>query len=212
MKRYLLVFLLAGCAFTNTESEGAKEPAEPAGKNPVVVMKTSMGTVKIELFQDKSPITAKNFLRYVDDKHYDGTVFHRVIESFMIQGGGFPKGFKDIKTIKEFRDSEKKTREPIKNESSNGVSNKRGTLAMARTNAPDSATAQFFINVVDNARLDGRGGRAGYAVFGRVVEGMEVVDKIRKVKTKRLPFHDEEEDPSVPVEDVVIESVRRAAE
>jgi len=113
------------------------------GKNPVVEMDTSEGKIKIELFADKAPITVKNFLKYVDDKHYDGTIFHRVISNFMIQGGGFEPGLK-----------EKQTRDPIKNESSNGVANKRGTLAMARTNVPDSATSQFFINVKDNAFLD----------------------------------------------------------
>src|SRR5437588_3849555 len=109
-------------------------PAQAA--NPVVVMETSMGTIKIELYEDKAPITVKNFLSYVDDKHYDGTVFHRVIENFMIQGGGFEPGMK-----------EKKTKDRIKNESKNGVSNERGTIAMARTDDPDSATAQFYINV-----------------------------------------------------------------
>jgi cyclophilin family peptidyl-prolyl cis-trans isomerase len=161
--------------------------------NPVVVMETNLGTIKIELFEDKAPVTVKNFLKYVEDKHYDGTVFHRVIKTFMIQGGGFEPGMK-----------EKKTREPIKNESDNGVSNQRGTIAMARTSDPDSATAQFYINVEDNKGLDGGPGKAsGYAVFGRVIEGMDVVDKIKAVKTgTKGRFQD------VPVEDVVIKSVR----
>ena len=166
------------------------------GSNPVVVMDTSMGKIKIELFQDKAPVTVKNFLQYVEDKFYDGTVFHRVIPDFMIQGGGLAPGLK-----------EKPTRDPIKNESSNGLSNERGTLAMARTNNPHSATAQFFINVKDNTFLDRAKSRdgAGYAVFGKVIEGMDVVDKIRQVETGTRGGHE-----SVPVQDVVIRSVRRA--
>src|SRR2546428_392591 len=156
MKR--MVFLAALCGVL------AGCGAETADKNPVVVMETSKGTIKIELFADKSPITVKNFLSYVDDKFYDGTVFHRVISDFMIQGGGFESGLK-----------EKGTKASIKNESANGVSNERGTIAMARTGDPDSATAQFYINVEDNngkrkngANLDALRGRAGYAVFGKV--------------------------------------------
>ena len=135
MKRCLFAFLVLGFA-----SVAAVEAA-----NPVVVMETSMGTIKIELFEDKAPITVKNFLEYVDDKHYDGTIFHRVIADFMIQGGGFEPGMKR---------EEKTQATPIKNESGNGLSNERGTLAMARTREPDSATAQFFINVKDNDFLD----------------------------------------------------------
>jgi cyclophilin family peptidyl-prolyl cis-trans isomerase len=165
------------------------------GKNPVVKMDTSEGKIKIELFEDKAPITVKNFLKYVDDKHYDGTIFHRVISDFMIQGGGMEPGLK-----------EKKTHAPIKNESSNGVANKRGTLAMARTGVPDSATSQFFINVKDNPFLDKANARdkVGYAVFGRVLEGLDVVDRIRRVETADRGGHE-----SVPVKDVVIRSVRR---
>jgi len=166
-----------------------------SGDNPIVIMETSMGTVKIELFQNKAPITVGNFLKYVDDKFYDGTIFHRVMPDFMIQGGGFLPGLQ-----------EKKTRAPIKNESYNGERNRRGTLAMARTGMPDSATAQFFINVVDNDFLDKANARdkVGYAVFGRVIEGMDVVDKIRKVPTEDVGQHEK-----VPVEDVVIKSIRR---
>ncbi|MCE9568282.1 MAG: peptidyl-prolyl cis-trans isomerase [Planctomycetes bacterium] len=168
--------------------------------NPVVVMETNLGTIKIELFEDKAPITVKNFLQYAEDKHYDGTVFHRVIETFMIQGGGFEPGMK-----------EKKTREPIKNESDNGIENRRGTIAMARlgrdvgaVKAADSATSQFFINVKDNAGLNGRKDSAtGYTVFGRVTEGMDVVDKIKGVKTGSKNGFDD-----VPADDVVIKSVR----
>jgi peptidyl-prolyl cis-trans isomerase B (cyclophilin B) len=165
--------------------------------NPTVVMETSMGTIKIELFEDKAPITVKNFLAYVDDKSYDGTIFHRVIEGFMIQGGGFEPGMK-----------EKQTKGQIKNEWTNGLKNQRGTIAMARLREPDTASAQFFINVADNAGLDmarPQTGNAGYCVFGRVIEGMDVVDKIKGVKTATRGMHGD-----VPVEDVVIKSVRRA--
>jgi cyclophilin family peptidyl-prolyl cis-trans isomerase len=166
-----------------------------ADKNPVVVMDTSMGPIKIELLQDKAPTTVQNFLAYVDDKFYDGTIFHRIIPGFMIQGGGFEPGM-----------HQKSTKTPIKNESANGVSNARGTVAMARTSDPDSATAQFFINVVDNQRLD-RGPRtgAGYCVFGRVIDGMDVVDKIKDAPTGQKGPH-----ANVPVQDVTIKSVRRA--
>lgn len=174
--------------------------------NPVVVMETSMGTIKIELNEEKAPITVKNFLRYVDDKHYDGTVFHRVIADFMIQGGGFKQGVSQAKSDEDMERLEKVTRDGIKNESANGLSNLKGTIAMARTQVPDSATAQFFINTKDNSRLDGSQTRPGYAVFGKVIEGMDVVEKIRNTKTKTLTrsFDD------VPVEDVLIKSVRRA--
>jgi cyclophilin family peptidyl-prolyl cis-trans isomerase len=163
--------------------------------NPIVVMETNMGTITIELYEDKAPITVKNFLQYVDDKHYDGTIFHRVIDGFMIQGGGYEPGMK-----------ERKTRPPIKNESANGLSNLRGTIAMARTPDPDSATAQFFINVKDNTFLDRANAqdKVGYCVFGRVIEGMDVVDKIKAVKTTRRGPHND-----VPEKDVIILSVRR---
>jgi peptidyl-prolyl cis-trans isomerase A (cyclophilin A) len=164
--------------------------------NPVVVLDTSMGAIKIELFEDKAPITVKNFLSYVDDKFYDGTIFHRVIPNFMIQGGGMEPGLK-----------EKRAKDPIKNESTNGLSNTRGTLAMARTSIPDSATAQFFINVNDNTFLDRNQARdgVGYAVFGKVIEGMDVVDKIKAVPTGNRGPHQ-----NVPTEDVTIKSARRA--
>jgi cyclophilin family peptidyl-prolyl cis-trans isomerase len=186
-----------------------KNPADknPADKNPVVEMDTSMGKVKIELFADQAPITVKNFLSYVDDKFYDGLTFHRVIPTFMIQGGGFEPGLKDAKSDKEMKKFEKKTKDPIKNEASNGVSNVRGTLAMARTDDPNSATAQFFINVKDNGEgLDYRKGVSdGYCVFGKVIDGMDVVDKIKGVETKTL-FRGVKD---VPVEDVIIKSIRR---
>ena len=165
-----------------------------AAKNPVVVMETSMGTIKIELFADKAPITVKNFLSYVEDKHYDGVIFHRVIPGFMVQGGGMQPGMK-----------EKGTKAPIKNESFNGEANLRGTLAMARTPAPDSASAQFFVNLKDNGFLDKAQSRdgVGYCVFGKVTDGMDVVDKIAKVRTTSVGGHE-----NVPSEDVIIKSVK----
>lgn len=163
--------------------------------NPVVILDTSLGKIKVELFEDKAPISVKNFLAYVDDKHYDGLIFHRVIPGFMIQGGGMKPGL-----------VEKDTKAPIKNESGNGLKNERGTIAMARTSVPDSATSQFYINVVNNAMLDKANAAdgVGYAVFGKVTEGMDVVDKIRAVKTGSKSGHRD-----VPVEDVIIKTVRR---
>jgi cyclophilin family peptidyl-prolyl cis-trans isomerase len=164
-------------------------------KNPQVLMETSMGEVKIELFKDKAPISVRNFLSYVNDKYYDGTIFHRVIKEFMVQGGGMDVDMQP-----------KKTKFAIKNEATNGLKNTRGTLAMARTSVVDSATSQFFINVVDNAFLDHSGktpDRFGYAVFAQVVEGMDVVDKIRAVKTGNKAGHQD-----VPVEPVLINSIR----
>jgi peptidyl-prolyl cis-trans isomerase B (cyclophilin B) len=198
MTRSLLALAMAGAL-----------AAAAQAANPVVVMKTSKGTIKIELFEDKAPETVKNFLKYVDDKHYDGTIFHRVISNFMIQGGGFEKGFNKATTAEEVRKMERKTRDPIKNESSNGLANEKYTIAMARTNRPDSATSQFFINVKDNEFLNKNKARdgVGYCVFGKVIEGADVVDKIKAVETKSIlggAFDD------VPVEDVVIESVKRA--
>ena len=159
-------------------------------QNPVVVVSTNLGDMKIELFQDKAPKTVKNFLTYVDRKHYDGLIFHRVIPSFMIQGGGYDASM-----------MERRTDPPIANESSNGLSNKRGTLAMARSSIPDSATSQFFINVVDNGRLDKAMSPdgVGYCVFGKVLEGMDVADKIRALETVR----------DKPTKDAVIKSIRR---
>ena len=141
--------------------------AEEQAPNPRVLMKTSDGDITIELFADKAPVTVQNFLQYAEDGYYDGTVFHRVISNFMIQGGGFTAALE-----------EKPTREPIINESRNKLHNTRGTLAMARTSDPDSATAQFFINQRSNLRLDWSPGKDGYAVFGEVIDGMQVVDII----------------------------------
>ena len=185
---------LTACIATDPPPKG-KSPGGDKD-NPIVVMETSMGTVRMELFKGSAPISVENFLKYVDDKHYDGTIFHRVMPGFMVQGGGFEPGLRE-KTAKNL---------PIRNEASNGLSNERGTLAMARTNDPDSATDQFFINVVDNSRgLDRKAGSAGYAVFGKVLDGMDVVDKIRHVKTRNAGGHE-----NVPVEDVIIKSIRRA--
>ena len=160
-----------------------------------VLLKTSAGDMRIELDDTAAPLSAANFIDYVNKGHYDGTVFHRVIKGFMVQGGGFEPGMK-----------QKPTGASIRNEANNGLKNKKYTLAMARTNDPHSASAQFFINAADNDFLDHRGENAqgwGYAVFGKVVEGTEVVDAIEKVATGRKGFHDD-----VPVEDVRIESAQ----
>ncbi|WP_108650437.1 peptidylprolyl isomerase [Dongshaea marina] len=160
----------------------------------MVTLHTTYGPIKLELFADKAPATVENFLQYCRDGHYDGTLFHRVIDGFMVQGGGYMPGFE-----------EKGTRKPVKNEANNGVSNKKGTLAMARTNDPHSATAQFFINVNDNNFLDFKAENMqgwGYCVFGEVAEGMDVVEKIKGVATGSYGFHQD-----VPVEDVLIERV-----
>ena len=155
-----------------------------------VLMKTSKGDIKLELDEGRAPVSVANFLSYVDDGFYDNTIFHRVIADFMIQGGGFEPGMQ-----------QKKTKAPIKNESPNGLNNVRGAIAMARTSDPDSATAQFFINTVDNSgHLDS----ARYCVFGRVVEGLDVIDQIRKARTTRQGGH-----ADVPAEEVIVQSVRR---
>jgi cyclophilin family peptidyl-prolyl cis-trans isomerase len=201
MKR-ILCFALAMATFACSSLS-----ASAAGT--VVVMDTSLGTIKIELFDDKAPGTVKNFLSYVDKGFYDNTIFHRVMgkenadRDFMVQGGGFT-------TKKE----EKETNSAIKNESDNGLSNERGTVAMARTNRPDSATAQFYINVADNKFLDRANARdkVGYCVFGKVIEGMDIVDKIKAVKTGSSKFKTklgDAEFENVPETDVVIKSIKR---
>ena len=158
-----------------------------------VLMKTSLGEIEIALDGDKAPETVKNFMRYVGEGFYDGTIFHRVINGFMIQGGGFEPGM-----------VEKPTRDPVENEAVNGLGNDIGTIAMARTMEPHSATAQFFINVSNNGFLNHPGQDGwGYCVFGRVVEGLDVVEKIKGVDTTSRMFHQD-----VPVDDVVIESAR----
>lgn len=171
--------------------------ADTANSKPVVIIETSMGTIKAELYADKAPDTVKNFLEYADSKFYDGTIFHRVISNFMIQGGGFDEQL-----------NQKKTRSPIKNEAANGLKNVTGTLAMARTSVPDSATSQFYINVKNNPSLDYRDSSTqgiGYCVFGKVIEGMDVVNKIKSVPTARSKGMGD-----VPTTPVVIKSIRRA--
>jgi peptidyl-prolyl cis-trans isomerase A (cyclophilin A) len=168
-----------------------------AGESPVekptVTFSTTLGNVTIELFPDKAPVTVENFLAYVDSGFYNGTIFHRVVSGFVLQGGGFTEEM-----------SQKPTRSPIKNEADNGLKNKRGTLSMARTRDIKSATSQFFINLKDNRFLDNGARDFGYAVFGKVMEGMEVVDKISAVRTgNRGPYR------NVPLEPVVIRSARR---
>ena len=179
------VILLLGAA--------AFGPTAAGGERPVVIFSTSMGDITIELLSEEAPVTAKNFLDYVDAGFFDGTIFHRVIPGFVIQGGGFTADM-----------NQKPTRAPIKNEADNGVRNLRGTLSMARTSDINSATSQFFINLKDNAFLDHGSRDFGYAVFGRVVEGMDVVDNIAGVKTGNRGPHGD-----VPVEPVVTNTARR---
>ena len=165
-------------------------------ENPIVLLETTSGDILIELYPDKAPETVKNFLQYVDDGFYNNTIFHRVIPGFMIQGGGMGA-----------RMDEKETREPIKNEADNGVRNERGTIAMARTMEPHSASAQFFINLADNDFLNFSEPTVngwGYCVFGRVTDGLDVVDKIAKVKTKSAGIHE-----NVPVDLVMITGASR---
>ena len=164
--------------------------------NPIVEMKTNYGTVTMELFADKAPKTVENFLRYVDEQFYDETIFHRVIDGFMIQGGGFDVTF-----------NQKGTHAPIENEADNGVANAEGTIAMARTGDPHSATAQFFINLKNNTFLNHTGKNPhgwGYAVFGKVTDGMDVVNTIKGVDTGVRSMH-----ADVPKQDVLIEQIRR---
>ena len=162
------------------------------GENPVVIISTNQGDIKVKLFKNEAPITVENFLGYVNDGYYEGIIFHRVIPNFMAQTGGFTSDMK-----------QKTPKAPIKNEADNGLRNKRGTLSMARTSEVDSATSQFFINVNDNTFLDNGERDFGYAVFGEVTEGMDVVDKIVSVQTGNVgPFRD------VPNEPIIINSVK----
>lgn len=198
-----LLFTVSAFASENTSSkkptaakETKKEKSTKEGKkvNPnavVVTMVTNKGTIKLELDKEKAPITVENFVSYVKSGHYDKTIFHRVIDKFMIQGGGFDEKM-----------SQKTTKSPIKSEASNGLKNLRGTIAMARTNDVNSATAQFFINLVDNPYLDFPN-NGGYTVFGKVIEGMNVVDEIATVKTSSFGMHGD-----VPVKPIVIESAK----
>ncbi len=191
MKRLAVVFTLAASVLFAGPAPAGKKAADKG--NPTVVIKTSLGTIEAVLYKDKAPISVDNFLKYVKDKHYDGTIFHRIIPNFMVQGGGFTPKF-----------SQKKTRAPIKNEAKNGLKNERGTLAMARTGQVDSATCQFFINLKHNSFLDHGVRDFGYAVFGKVTKGLDIVDKIAAVKTgAKGPFPRD-----CPREDVIIQSVR----
>ncbi len=178
---------------------GAPAPAAAKG-NPMVVLSTSMGDIKLELYPDKAPVTVQNFLDYVKAGYYDGTIFHRVIPGFMIQGGGLTA---------DMQDKRQGQKAAIKNESSNGLKNDTGTVAMARTSVPDSATSQFFINVKDNGFLnkESAADKVGYAVFGKVVDGMDVVRKIEQVKTTSKGPHQ-----NVPVDAVTIKSAKVVSE
>ncbi|MBC7978983.1 MAG: peptidylprolyl isomerase [Armatimonadetes bacterium] len=198
--------MLGSCNAEKPAAAGSDAKPAVNEKSNKVRLKTNLGEIVIELNAAKSPITVANFLKYVGNKHYDGTVFHRVINEFMIQGGGFALDGEKL--------VEKKTGEGIKNEGQNGLRNEEGTIAMARTNDPDSATAQFFINVKDNAALD-YPNNGGYAVFGKVVEGMDVVKKIKAVPTGAKPLEMRHpttgqtissETTDVPLEVVVIKS------
>lgn len=193
MKTYVKWLVIA--CITAWSSAALSQQAQPTGNNLVVVMKTTMGTIEIELFSDRAPQTVSNFLSYVTESFYDSTLFHRVIKGFMIQGGGFTTSFQ-----------RKETKPPIKNEATNGLSNKRGTVTMARTNVIDSATSQFFINLVDNDFLDHKDNTPkgyGYCVFGNVVKGLDIVDKIASVTVRQGTISE-----AVPVNPVIIESVR----
>ena len=203
----LYVLFLSSCHNDSSSSnpkEGAVSgslettAASPATTtpNPIVVVNTSLGEFEMELYSGLAPLTVSNFLQYVDDNFYDGTIFHRVMSNFMIQGGGMTSEMK-----------EKANRPAIKNEAANGVLNTRGTVAMARTMEVDSATSQFFINVIDNPFLNHSGTSPqefGYCVFGKVVQGLEVIDKIKAVPTHTVGMHE-----NVPVTTVMIQSIRR---
>jgi peptidyl-prolyl cis-trans isomerase A (cyclophilin A) len=186
------IFLVLLGFFLQTPATTA--PLQPAPGNPVVVIDTSEGAITLELFKDRAPVSVENFLQYARDKHYDGTIWHRVVRGYVIQGGGFTPEM-----------VEKGTRPPIQNEATNGLSNRRGTVAMARTRSARSATSQFYINLSDNAALDHRGFSPddfGYAVFGRVLSGMDVVDRIGAVPTAAREGMDD-----VPVTPVLIKNV-----
>ena len=186
-----ICFLLLGLLL---QAPAPAAPLQPAAGNPVVVIETSLGPITVELFKDQAPVSVANFLQYAREGFYAGTVWHRVVPGYVIQGGGFTADL-----------SEKPTRPPIQNEATNGLANRRGTVAMARTRTLRSATSQFYINLSDNAALDHTGyspDTFGYAVFGRVIAGMEVVDRIGRVPTATRQGMDD-----VPVEPVTITSV-----
>lgn len=202
MKRLIaaLAIAVSGCSFgDSTSADDANAVVAGDGTNVQVIMQTSMGELTIDLHEEKAPITVENFLKYVDDGFYEGLIIHRIVPNFVVQGGGYDVELNYVQP----------TYDGIKNESDNGLANSRGTLSMARTSAPDSANSQFFINLVDNANLDGSSGRPGYAVFATVVEGMEIVDAMARVATKnvaQLPGM------PTPAEPIVIESIRRISE
>jgi peptidyl-prolyl cis-trans isomerase A (cyclophilin A) len=204
MKRVLVAAICSLAACAGIAAEEAATTAKPQENtampsNPTVVISTSLGDIAVELNADKAPLSVSNFLAYVDAKFYDGTIFHRVIPNFMIQGGGFGPDMR-----------QKPTRAPVKNEAGNGLANSRGTIAMARTMVVDSATAQFFINHADNAFLNQRDTSPqgfGYAVFGKVTDGMDVVDKIAKVPTGNSGGH--QNVPTTPV--TILKIARQAA-
>lgn len=194
---YALAFVLMTWSFKTNAKDAAAEANKATATTaaPTVTIDTSMGKIKVELDPVKAPISTENFLKYVDKKFYDKTIFHRVIKDFMVQGGGHTADMKEKSPLFP----------AITNEAKNGLSNVRGTLAMARTNDINSATAQFFINVVDNQRLDHKSeDRYGYAVFGKVIEGMDVVDKIRDAKTTTKGEY-----ADVPSTTITIKSIRK---
>ena len=193
----MFVWVMTAILISVSGASAGEEPKKQQPALPNVILETSEGSIRIELWPDRAPVTVQNFLQYVDEGFYNGTIFHRVIDGFMIQGGGFTPDMQ-----------QKQTRPPIKNEAAADLKNERGTIAMARTNVVDSATAQFFINVQDNPNLNHRDETArgfGYAVFGKVVAGMDVVDKIKRVATTSSGMHQ-----NVPTKPVVIQQARRA--
>ena len=193
--RNLVVLVLLTALFLNITGT-APAFAGKGQKNPMVYVKTNLGSFTIELYPDKAPLTVENFMHYVDHKFYNGLIFHRVMDGFMIQGGGFNPDM-----------VQKSPSPPIKNEATNGLKNLKYTIAMARTGVVDSATSQFFINVKDNTALDNKGtaqSEFGYCVFGKVIEGMEVIDKIKAVKTTKKGSYSD-----VPVKPVIIKSISK---
>ena len=190
----LLIGLMSTATYAEEKAPAKKQAAKNSKTaNPVVIFETTSGNMEIELFPKEAPITVANFLKYVDEGFYNGTIFHRVVPGFVVQGGGFTFDFQ-----------RKKTNPPIKNESDNGLSNKTTTLSMARTGVIDSATSQFFINLQDNVNLDFRGGRHGYAVFGKVIKGFDVAKKIEKEPRGAHRAH-----PEAPNYAVIVNKARR---
>ncbi|MFQ5683646.1 MAG: peptidylprolyl isomerase [Candidatus Binatia bacterium] len=194
LKKYKWAVVLVGVILLLAGQVLAQgKPSSGTRERPMVIFSTTLGEVTIELYSDKAPVTVENFLAYVDSQFYDGTIFHRIVPGFVIQGGGFTEQM-----------VQKTTRSPIKNEADNGLKNEQGTLSMARTQDINSATSQFFINLKDNSFLDHGTRDFGYAVFGKVVNGMDVINKAAAVKTgNQGPFQ------NVPVEPVIIQSARR---